>query len=224
MKKTYIIHIETQPLTLTELLAKAPEFKAASNLKDPAKIAEDIEKKKNKYISEAQFNDNTCEVCAVGLTNLETGTQRIVGLYGGDALVEDEHDIFEWLHDNLKSNEDPNDPWADTITFRGEKFIYPLLARKGARYGFSFFSAFYSPAATGRLKDSNHFDIAKRWACGSLSHPENLQEVARMLSIHHVISNVPYYKLAQENSDEAEAYFLNTLDALEEIYNTIKSV
>jgi len=221
MKKTYIIHIETEPLSLGALLAGAPEFKAAANLKDPVKIAEDIEKKKNKYIAEAQFNEAASTVCAVGLTELESGKQSVISLYGGDNHVHSEQELFSCLLDKLKCDDGL---WADTISFRGEKHMYPFLARRGAIHSLPFFSVFYWTAMAGRLKEPMHFDMARVWACGSMSHPESLDELVSLLKVHYVSSTVPYYKLAKENPEEATAYLLNTLDTLEEIYGRVKSV
>ena len=65
--KTYILDIETAPLAQNEILRFAPEFKADSRLKDPAKIAEDLKTKQEKFISNAALNPLVSKVCAVGL-------------------------------------------------------------------------------------------------------------------------------------------------------------
>lgn len=65
--KTLIFDIETIPQNEERLLALAPDFKAAVNLKDPAKIAASIEQKKADYLSDAALNWKTAEVVLIGV-------------------------------------------------------------------------------------------------------------------------------------------------------------
>lgn len=219
----YILHIETEPMPIAEILVNAPEFKAASNIKDPAKIIEDIEKKKQKYVDEAQFNESASKVCAAAITNYDTGEQKIISIYGGDyENISTEEDILNKLVEIFKSAFE-----VETITFRGFKFVYPFLARRAAVYGINMFKLFYNEYYPGKLDEDRHIDLAKIWACGSISHPESIKEVAGVLKLHMSLSNVPYYKLVKINEEnkideeEANAFLLNTLDVLEEIAGRI---
>ena len=64
--KHIVFDIETVPQDPTKLLAMAPEFTAAANLKDPDKIAASIAKKKADYIADAALNWKTAEVVLIG--------------------------------------------------------------------------------------------------------------------------------------------------------------
>ena len=61
-----VFDIETVPQDPTKLLALAPEFTAAANLKDPEKIAASIAKKRADYLADAALNWKTAEVVLIG--------------------------------------------------------------------------------------------------------------------------------------------------------------
>jgi hypothetical protein len=214
--RSIILHIETEPLPVSELLANAPEFKAASNIKDPAKIIEDIEKKKQKYVAEAQFNEATAKICAVAFTDYESGVQQVASIYGGDFPdIKTEEDLLKFVKEKIKFA-------VETVTFRGARFVYPFLARRAAVYGLNLFNRLYCDYHPGRLLEEYHRDLAKIWACGGLSHPETLKEVASVLKIHTALSNVPYYQMVKNNVEEANTFLLNTLDVIEEIHERLR--
>ena len=64
--KHIVFDIETVPQDPTKLLALAPEFTAAANLKDPDKIAASIAKKRADYLADAALNWKTAEVVLIG--------------------------------------------------------------------------------------------------------------------------------------------------------------
>ena len=61
-----VFDIETVPQDPTKLLALAPEFTSAANLKDPEKIAASIAKKRADYLADAALNWKTAEVVLIG--------------------------------------------------------------------------------------------------------------------------------------------------------------
>ena len=61
-----VFDIETVPQDEARLLALAPEFTAAANLKDPDKIAASIAKKKSDYLADAALNWKSAEVVLIG--------------------------------------------------------------------------------------------------------------------------------------------------------------
>ncbi len=65
--KTIVFDIETVPQNEERILALAPEFKPAANLKDPEKIAASIADKKRKYIEDAALDWKTAEVVLIGM-------------------------------------------------------------------------------------------------------------------------------------------------------------
>ena len=64
--KHIVFDIETVPQDEAKLLALAPEFTPASNLKDPEKIAASIAKKRAEYLADAALNWKTAEVVLIG--------------------------------------------------------------------------------------------------------------------------------------------------------------
>jgi DNA polymerase elongation subunit (family B) len=64
--KYIVFDIETIPQDEARLLALAPEFAAAANLKDPDKIAASIAKKRADYLALAALNWKTAEVVLIG--------------------------------------------------------------------------------------------------------------------------------------------------------------
>ena len=64
--KYIVFDIETVAQDPAKLLALAPEFTAAANLKDPDKIAASIAKKKADYLADAALNWKTAEVVLIG--------------------------------------------------------------------------------------------------------------------------------------------------------------
>ncbi len=64
--KHIVFDIETIPQDEAKLLALAPEFTAAANLKDPEKIAAAIAKKRADYLADAALNWKTAEVVLIG--------------------------------------------------------------------------------------------------------------------------------------------------------------
>lgn len=64
--KHIVFDIETVPQDEALLLARAPEFTAPANLKDPEKIAASIAKKRADYLADAALNWKTAEVVLIG--------------------------------------------------------------------------------------------------------------------------------------------------------------
>lgn len=76
--KHIVFDIETIPQDETKLLALAPEFTAAANLKDPEKIAASIARKRADYLADAALNWKTAEVVLIGAGD-DTGIQSFTG-------------------------------------------------------------------------------------------------------------------------------------------------
>ena len=80
--KHIVFDIETVPQDEARLLALAPEFTAAANLKDPEKIAASIAKKRADYLADAALNWKTAEVVLIGagddaeIQSLTAGTEK----------------------------------------------------------------------------------------------------------------------------------------------------
>jgi len=76
--KYIVFDIETVPQDEARLLALAPEFTAAANLKDPEKIAVSIAKKRADYLADAALNWKTAEVVLIGAGH-EGGIESFIG-------------------------------------------------------------------------------------------------------------------------------------------------
>lgn len=208
-----LLHIETAPLPIGELVIKAPVFKAASNLKDAAKITEDIEKKKNKYFEEAAYSENTGRLCAVAFRKYEDNTlTTVLTPYNAS-----ERNMIEILRELFSSEE--------VITFRGVRFVYPFIARRSAAYdGLSLFNTdcLYDRNYIGKI-NPKHTDLAQIWACGGLSHPETLKEITDVLGTAYNFPNQPIHKmlLEEENKEQVNEYLFEYLDALEDTTRSI---
>ena len=61
--------IETCALPEQDLLGMMPEFEAQGNLKDPVKIAANIEQKRADWFDKAALNAETGRVLAIGVIN-----------------------------------------------------------------------------------------------------------------------------------------------------------
>lgn len=215
MSNSYVVYIETAPLPLEQLVSKAPVFKAAANLKDAQKIAEDIEKKKNKYFEEAHLNESTGFVCAVALLDMETEKVEII-----NSLQNSEEKILSWLYGKL-ANGRP----TPTVTFRGNKFVYPFISRRGAKYGIPFLTQlfYYDEAVgySGQLDEYLYTDVAAMWACGSLSHPESMKEIADVLDIKYTEHEQPYYKALIDDEEKANEQLNASITTLFDVYKKL---
>ena len=76
--KHIVFDIETIPQDEAQLLALAPEFTAAANLKDPAKIEAAIAKKRADYLADAALNWKTAEVVLISAGD-DTEIQSFIG-------------------------------------------------------------------------------------------------------------------------------------------------
>ena len=96
--KHIVFDIETIPQDEARLLALAPEFTPAANLKDPEKIAASIAKKRADYLADAALNWKTAEVVLIGagddaeIQSLTADTEKeLIGNFLsllGDALAD----------------------------------------------------------------------------------------------------------------------------------------
>ena len=105
--KHIVFDIETIPQEEARLLALAPEFTAAANLKDPEKIAASIAKKKADYLADAALNWKTAEVVLIGageddeIQSFTASTEKeligdfleLIGSALGDGVVIGGHNI-----------------------------------------------------------------------------------------------------------------------------------
>ena len=113
--KTVVMDLETIPNPAMIPLLPEPEAKA--NLKDPEKIAADIEEKRLKQIEEMALNAHTNLICCISFMDINT---EVISSMLIDPNTLDEkpllENIWEYLHQFEKF-----------ITFNGNAFDVPVL-------------------------------------------------------------------------------------------------
>jgi DNA polymerase elongation subunit (family B) len=105
------------------MIDKLPDPKPASNLKDPEKIANDIEKKRAQAVDRMALNGSTALICACGYAYIDEQGNLIA-----DALVtetvEGEADMLMDMYDLFSVTT------AGFITFNGVCFDVPMIMRR----------------------------------------------------------------------------------------------
>lgn len=119
MSTRYILDLATCPLEGAE--DWLPAVKAKGNLKDPAKIADDLAEKRASQIETMGLDLDLCRISAIGLCDVSgwDPSQVTVTLAKTEA---DERDMLASWHKQLMD--------AETITFNGLGFDLPLLERR----------------------------------------------------------------------------------------------
>ena len=118
-----VFDIETVPQDPTKLLALAPEFTAAANLKDPEKIAASIAKKRADYLADAALNWKTAEVVLIG-----AGDETEIQSFTADSEKQLVADFLEMLGSAL----------GDGVVVGGhnvKSFDLPMLVNRARFHG-----------------------------------------------------------------------------------------
>lgn len=120
-----IFDIETGGEPLETLVKLIPEFKAASNIKDPEKIEAAIREKKNDFIESAALSPLTGRVVAIGY------------------IIDDKFDIIDCQEDEAAGLANfwklvamhYDTCTTDLIGFNSNGFDLPFLVRRSYKYG-----------------------------------------------------------------------------------------
>ncbi len=169
--KHIVFDIETVPQDEAKLLALAPEFTAAANLKDPEKIAASIAKKRADYLADAALNWKTAEVVLIGagddagIQSFTAGTEKeLVGNFLtllGDALADG---VVAGGH-NVKS------------------FDLPMLVNRARVHGLKIPTGILS-FWKGRLQwSANIFDTLEILSFGKSFDGNGVDDVARVFGL-----------------------------------------
>lgn len=114
---------ETEPLPADELALVMPDFKPAKNLKDPAKIAEDISKKKEDWLDDAALSPLTARVLAIGV--IAHGEFRY---FTGNG--DERHMLIEW-EEFVRTRLDEHYKF---VGFNSNSFDVPMLCKRALRH------------------------------------------------------------------------------------------
>lgn len=156
-----------------DMIDKLPEPKPRANLKDPKKIAADIEEKKAEAVSKMDLNGNTALIASCGFA----GIRQEDGEGWSDAVVLDpkggEKDFLSAIWDVLME--------AKTyITFNGMAFDVPMLLRRCL-------SADVIPPISidtykyGVPPKGNHYDLKEILGCHGSMPTGGLDFIAKMV-------------------------------------------
>src|SRR6185436_12236786 len=118
MSTRYILDIATCPIEGAEVWL--PAVKAKGNLKDPAKIADDIAEKEAKQRDEMGLDIDLCRISAIGLCDVSGWEPKPIEI----RVAETESDELCVLRSWRKTLRD-----AETVTFNGLGFDLPLIER-----------------------------------------------------------------------------------------------
>jgi hypothetical protein len=182
---------ETGALEPDQLAEVQPEFKAARNLRDPIKIAADIEAKREAWYADAALSATTGRILATG--RLSAGDLKI--------STGDERDLLEEF-------------WADWreggrfIGFNCCRFDLPFAIRR------SFVHALTVPpdVRAGRYWSAAVIDLREAWQCGDWQAEGSLDSIARAFGLGGKSGNgADFANLLKTNPAEALEYLGNDL-------------
>lgn len=118
---TYAVDIETIPdLAMIDFL---PEVSASKTLKDPVKIAADIEEKQKKQRENMGLDSIFAKIICIGIYSPEKSF----------TLMGEEKDIIQEFWDIVGQH-------SQIITFNGKNFDIDVILKRGIRYGIGNFA------------------------------------------------------------------------------------
>lgn len=202
--------IETAGLPVEEIEALAPEFKAPSNYKDPAKIAENIAEQKLEWLERAALSPLTGRVLAIGFMADEENEIHI--LHGND-----EADILRRFLDLTK------EVFHGPLTGWNVKgFDIPFLIRRLWRHGMK--PPKWWTARPGWGKEPMILDLMEEWKCGDYRAAfTKLDHAARFLGLEGKTGahGKDFGKLYAEDIEAALAYLRRDVELVAKIHGRI---
>jgi len=162
MKKIVAFDLET--IADKAMLGLLPEVKASGTLKDPAKIAADIQDKKMKQVKEMGLSPMTNMICCAGWCDGENAGAVLLreeSLAGEKALLEEYWEILS-KYDHF-------------VSFNGRSFDLPTMLIHGITHGIR-------PSVAidrGRYNKGNHTDLRQILAGEDKFAPGKLDFFAR---------------------------------------------
>jgi hypothetical protein len=209
MKKFYW-DLETSPLDDEQLLNKLmPDFTAASNVKDPVKIATAIEEKKKDWLDKTALKAITGKIVAV--TMAKDGAEPILA-----ASLEDEKGLIEVILHELKN---VISDYSQAYAWNGSGFDLPFLCQRAAVHGVTAFKDLTQQRGARFSWNENLIDPKLVWSNYSPDHTgTSLKSVALALGVGEKSgSGKDFAGLLKTNPDEAKAYALNDVNLLRSI-------
>lgn len=205
--KYIIFDIETGPLSDEELKEAMPEFKAASNVKDPAKIQAQIDEKRQAWIESAALNPESGKVLAIGYKFSDSPHEIVIS--GETSMLNDLWAL--WIS-----------AWS-TYTWAGHNimgFDFPFLIRR------SWILGVHVPKSAAEMTQFRHphvEDTMQIWSLGSKEDRISLDRLGKLLKVGQKNgSGKDFAKVLEQDPKKAEEYLLNDLQLTEKVYLRLK--
>lgn len=158
-KRMNILAIDIETMPNEEMIDKLPEVVADSRLKDEAKIAADIEKKKAEQIEKMALSPLYGKIACIG--------------YYGEEIKEvdlfDEVTMIKKFLDRINENV--------VVTWNGKAFDFEFIIKRGVILGLCPLSLL--DIYTSKYKSETHIDLMEKW-CG-FGKMAKLNEIAKVL-------------------------------------------
>ncbi len=185
--------IESASVSEAELAAIMPQFEAAANLKDPAKIAANLESKRQAWIEDAALDPLTGRVLCIGL--LQANRFTVLENQNEAELLKE-----FWLQHVF--------PGGKMIGFNTNLFDWPFVVKRGYKYGIR------PPEwiRKGRYWSDDFVDLRELWQMGDRQAHGSLDSIARHLGVGQKTGNGKEFgKLWETDRQTALAYLQNDL-------------
>lgn len=167
MQTTVIFDIETSGFPAADLLKNAPEFKAAGNLKDPIKIAQSIQDKRDAYLADAALSAITGRVLCIGI------------IMAGQFHVLANDNEAEMLRAFWALTKDAKGLNNRMIGFNIHLFDLPFLIRRSWKLGVTIPTGL----RRGRYWNDDLIDLRNEWQLGDRQAEGSLDTIARHFGI-----------------------------------------
>lgn len=210
MKKFYW-DLESSPLDDEQLNKMMPELAAASNVKDPAKIAAQIEEKKKDWLDKAALKAITGKIVAVAMAKDDAEPILIASLTDEKGLIDV---ILRELNNVISTN-------ASAYAWNGSGFDLTFLCQRAAVHGIPAFKDLTQQRGARFSWNENLIDPKLVWSNYSPDHTgTSLKSVALALGVGEKSgSGKDFAELLKTNPDEAAIYAKNDVNLLRKIAN-----
>lgn len=170
-----ILALDIETVPNPDTFAFLPEPKPAANIKDPAKIAENIAEKKAAQQADAALDALTGRVCCYAMVGIDDG-ELLETAHCIDANDETEAEMVTEIMTVLGRDD------ARLVTFNGTGFDLPFIYKRAMILGISPASCNAPPlsAWTKRYATDRHYDLMKLWT-GWGNEFVSLNEIASLV-------------------------------------------
>lgn len=169
--------LETQAAPLAQLNAIMPQFEAAKNIKDDAKVAASIEEKKQAWIDDAALKATTGRVLAY---TIAWNDQEPVVMHIDDETTE--YDIIKAACADFGKIISES---GTAYGFNSHGFDVPFLCQRACVVGIPIIRSYLTSRFRGRVyPHDSQIDIMREWLCGNPDYKgQGLDAVAKALGL-----------------------------------------